>query len=235
MFNQYRIVSILFSLIFLSILLMLTPVHGQPIVQLIMEPPDKLIYIGLEPQQIWIFPRTDERNVQFEWKSKGPGELKIEEGGVGGIYNVPDHIDGLSAEVVITVTVTNNKGETTTDSVTFTLKAIPPTPTPTPIPITIRQVHLKDAETSLLEPTYSVKPGETITITTDITKPSDSNVTVKYSTIYGKIVPHKQGITYTAPDNPGGRDIVTVKVVDGATNKLILPKIIKIKILNIPR
>lgn len=232
MFKQPRILLVLFSQVFLSILLMLHPVYGQPAVKLIMEPSEKVIRIGAEPQQIWIFPRTNERNVQFEWKSEGPGELKIEEGGVGGIYNLPDKIKGLTAKVSIAVTITNDKGETATDSVTFSLEAIPPTPTPTPVPISIRQIHLKNDENSIIEPTYSVKPGENINIVADITKPSASNAKVKYSAIYGQIVFHQQGVMYTAPNRPGGRDIVTVKVVDGATGKLILPKIIKIEILD---
>lgn len=219
--------------IFFSIVVILQqPVSGQPTVKIMTEPPDTVLRIGAEPHQIWIFPRTNEHNVQFEWKTEGPGEFKFEEGGVGGIYNVPEKIQGSKAQVNITVTITNNTGQTATDSVMFTLKAIAPVPTPTPVPLRIRQVRLTDTANDDIEPTYSVKPGERLTIKTDITKPSDSNAIVKYTSIYGKIVSDQKGATYTAPNKPGGRDIVTVKVVDGKTGKLIIPKIIKIKILD---
>jgi hypothetical protein len=77
-----------------------------------------------------------------------------------------------------------------------------------------------------MNPSYFLDAGETVTIAVEMAKPADHEVVVECKAIRGSVT----GMTYTAPNNPGGKDMVTVKALDKTTQKIIFQKTIQIQI-----
>jgi hypothetical protein len=212
-------------------------VDAQPTVTLTVDPEIQVISLGLGPTEIQLTARVDQEfNVEYGWRFNGPGELVGDTTGPGVFYIPPEKIDGKAAQVDITVEVIDDKGNKTARNVTFTLVPPEPPPTPTPIPtptpvspIRIGDMVLKDQQNTIMNPTYEIKPGEPITIEVKILGPSDRNLTIDCTAIRGKVEVEQGEITYTAPDKPGGKDMVTVKAVDSDTGKVIVQKVIKIQ------
>ena len=100
---------------------------------------------------------------------------------------------------------------------------IPPTATPIPTsgPLSIRKVTLRDENgliVSLIEGKYSVKAREKIRLEIDVENPSNHKISMTYNAIKGKV--EANGV-YIAPDNPGEKDIVTIRAEDRDAGKII--------------
>lgn len=96
-----------------------------------------------------------------------------------------------------------------------------PTATPTPdIPTRIQQILLKTKDE-----TYYVAPGETVMLAVEISKPAQSKVKLESMAIRGIItIEDDLQILYTAPEKPGTKDIITIKVVDQETGDVLVQK-----------
>ncbi|MBD3308035.1 hypothetical protein GF348_16755 [candidate division KSB3 bacterium] len=101
----------------------------------------------------------------------------------------------------------------------------PPTPAPTAVP-SIARVILRDQEGFIIHEdgnrTYWVKPGERITIQIDIAGPSADRVKIEYRAIRGDVqLADNNSAVYTASDKPESKDVVTLKILDTMTNKIL--------------
>ncbi len=229
MYKIHQIFLVLFFLIFLLTSLIFSDVYAQPTVKLEIYPDIPEIPIGVI-SQICIIARSSEENIIFKWDKKGPGKFREEKTRFIRIYEAPENIDGESKRVTITVTMINDDLEEIADDVTFTLTS--KTIIPTPVPISIRKVYLKERDDTIINPIYVVEPGESVTIAVEITSPSNRNIGVEYTAIFGKVEESSQQgeIIYTAPKNPGGKDIVTVRAVDKDTDEILVQEIVNITI-----
>lgn len=131
---------------------------------------------------------------------------------------------------------------------TFTPTATPlatptsyPTPTPTLIPTStpspiltaipneefrIKEVVIADAESKRIEPIndiYSVKLGETITITVNFTNPYNYEIGVIWTTRHGDVPPAVDETTNTYTARKSRVDHVIIKVRDKETGKSLAP------------
>ncbi len=110
---------------------------------------------------------------------------------------------------------------------------IPPTVTPTPF-ARIIQVVFKDAGGNFIPEVggkFSVKPLENVNVDVELEKrPENVQVTIDYRPAYGEIV---SSSTYIAPDKPGGRDLITIKVFNKTTNEMLTQTAAKIKIIDV--
>jgi hypothetical protein len=106
------------------------------------------------------------------------------------------------------------------------------TSTPKPPEVKIQNVMLKDQNSAiipLVNDTYSVKPQETVTLTTEVEGASSArSVKVTYYTVLGKI--GADGV-YTAPNKPGSIDLLTIKVVERNTGSVLAQRTLKMKII----
>jgi hypothetical protein len=100
-----------------------------------------------------------------------------------------------------------------------------PMPTPTPGPI-IGEISLKAKDNTIMNPIYFLSGGEIVTLAVEMTKPADHEVAVECKVIRGSV----SGMIYTAPQTPGGKDMITVKALDKTTQKIIFQKTIQIQI-----
>jgi hypothetical protein len=111
---QKRFVAVI--LIILHMLILCGKTSGADLtVKLMLSLEKTEIYAGSDP--IALTAVTRGMNVQLTWKLVGPGH--IEGTGIAVIYVVPDHIEGESAEAVITVTAKDKTGREVTDTVKF--------------------------------------------------------------------------------------------------------------------
>ena len=74
---------------------------------------------------------------------------------------------------------------------------------------------------------YSLKPHETVTIWPELDNPSNLDVKIEYTPAVGTM----NANTYIAPDKPGRRDMITLKVFDNTTGKKMFDTVITIKII----
>jgi hypothetical protein len=230
-------VCLIFSLISgIGLVLLSSNASTQPVVEVHVEPDIRTLYVGSGIQDILLEARVSDPNVHFTWKLEGPGELLGETDSPGNIYSLPERIEGDSAQVIITLTVTDQQGYEITRNVTFEILPEPPTPTPTPsptptptptptpdIPTRIQQILLKTKDE-----TYYVAPGETVMLAVEISKPAQpaqSKVKLESKAIRGIItIEDQKQIFYTAPEKPGTKDIITIKVVDQETGDVLVQK-----------
>lgn len=212
------------------------PVNAQSGVEILIEPDIRTISLE-NPIEITLMARTARQDDKLLWQLEGPGEIQGKKTDSGIIYVTPSTITGASAEAVVTLTVRAEGEEETQTSVTFTLKAPEPTPTPEPsptptptpepiatptpeVPTRIQQILLKTKDE-----TYYVAPGETVTLAVEISKPAQSQVKLECTAIRGIItIEDQQQIFYTAPEKPGTKDIITIKVVDQETGDILVQK-----------
>lgn len=227
------VACVVISLSFLC--MFVNKVYAQLQVELVLDPePEKnTLHLGLEPKEIWIEARLSERTVKLIWNVDGPGEFKTLEGGIGGIYTIPEQITNVSAKVTITATVTNDRGDTTKNSVTLDL--IAPSPNPIPLP-TSTPVQVTIHRTLLQHERFYLSPGETVVIFVDITNPSKHHVKVKCAAVKGKVectVAQEESveIQYTSPDKPG-KEMLEVQIIDSESGE-VEHTLIKIEILDI--
>lgn len=99
-----------------------------------------------------------------------------------------------------------------------------------PPEIGIREVVLKDTSgtpVSLVKGAYSLDPGQKVTITVDIRNLPGDDLKITYLATRGQI---GADATYIAPNAPGSRDIVTIRVVENNTKQIIYQEYIRITI-----
>jgi len=89
----------------------------EPAIRLIVNPSKTDVYLGSDP--IALTAKMKGKNLTYEWKLLGPGE--IEGKGSSVFYVLPEKIEGESAQALITVTVKDEAGEAITESVTFNI------------------------------------------------------------------------------------------------------------------
>ena len=177
------------------------------------------------PKQIALTTEVESLDMRFEWSLKGPGELKGDTTNPGVLYSPPAQLsDASGAQAAITVEVIDQEGKKMTDSVSFTLI---PGELPAPLSPKIGALSVKEKDT-IMNPTYNVKPGATLTIAADITRPADRQITLDGSAIVGaiKLDAKNDRISYTAPKDTEELDMVTLKLVDAATNEVVFQQLI---------
>ncbi len=104
-----------------------------------------------------------------------------------------------------------------------------PSPTAAPSPIlipSIGKVIFRDQEGFIIlagaNETYRVKPGKKISLHTEIADSSSEAVEVEYSAIRGDVQrTGSANATYIAPDIPESKDLITLKIVDVRTKKIL--------------
>ncbi len=228
--NMDRILVIGCVFALLSTVLGFDNVCAEVEVRLITRPSNaQNIPIRPDPKPIAIMAQITEenQNLQYEWLlEEGQGELKGAEKKSAIVMYVPP-TEGAPTEVTITVNVKDEATTIASENITFNLLAPTPTPTPTPtstptptptptpIPLRIIDVPLKDLENIPVEPIYELASGASVIIEAEFTGPSDHEIIVEYSAVFGTFESRKQGWEmYTVPEMPGGQDIITVKVLD---------------------
>ena len=226
--RKYQIV--VFAVILMSKLMVGSPVDAQNVFIKTSPKTTKIdIYQESEsqPKQIALTTETiDEPGLSFKWNLVGPGELKGPLTNPGIFYIPPNNLSSPAEQTTVTVEVTDNKGRKMTASITFVLarKEVPPPPQ-----IRIRAVQLKENNT-IMNPTYIINPGATISIETEVTKPEERNIKVDCSVISGKVNVDEQQITYIAPNTHGEIDMITLKAIDTDTNEVVFQKLIVIQL-----
>jgi hypothetical protein len=100
-----------------------------------------------------------------------------------------------------------------------------PTPKPPTGPLQIAQVALKTKNE-----TYYVRPAETVLLPITILPAGKTEVHLECAAIRGLIKIEQERIVYTAPEKPGTKDIVTIKVTDSATGESV-QKAVKINVI----
>ena len=107
------------------------------------------------------------------------------------------------------------------------------TPVDTPSTPTISDYSIKKLEISdlqdgssihPLEGVYYIKHGRTVLVSIE------PDLNIECTAIYGKITVNGE-IHYTVPDEPGGLDMLTIKVIDDNLRKVVTQKVITIQIL----
>lgn len=237
--KQYRMFFAVFAFVFFSILLVFSNGYAQlPVVKIELEPDIQVIYIGDPEKQnidlkdgvLIMVDYTDSR-LKFEWSLDGPGKLDGNKTESAIFYVPPTEISERSTEATVVLTVTDHQERTTTLQEKFTIIQPPviPTPTPTPTPsFGIRQVLLTDTGGTIMNPTYFISPGETVTIDVKVTESAAPDAKIECTAIRGKVELVQEEITYTAPNNPESRDMITIKATD--KEGAIVQTIIKIQI-----
>ena len=76
---------------------------------------------------------------------------------------------------------------------------------------------------------YVLKPDERVTLKVEVQGSAKNNVKFEYVTTRGKM---ESGSIYIAPDEPGRRDLITIRAVDSNTREMIAQAMIKIKIID---
>lgn len=208
-----------------------SPAHAQA-VKIITYPQTNTIDIFQNsepsPKKVIITTETDGQGLTFEWKLNGSGKLEGDLGNPGVAYIPSENITSPVEQAVITVEVTDKEGKKANDSIMFILTA---KELPLPPQVQIHAVHVKDKnKNTIMNPTYLLNPGATVTLEADITKPAGRNIGVGCTATFGEVKINGQQILYTAPNEPGGIDMVTVKAIDNDTNEVIDQKLIVIKI-----
>jgi hypothetical protein len=89
----------------------------DPGIKLVINPSKTDVYLGSGP--IALTARVKGKNLEYEWKLLGPGELEGKGSSV--FYILPEKIEGDSEQALITVTVKDKTGEEVTESVTFNI------------------------------------------------------------------------------------------------------------------
>ncbi len=207
---------------------------AQPVVEIVVTPDIQEITLGAGLTEILLMAQLDDPQAECVWSLDGPGQFTGDPTDQGLFYIPPEEIKEPTARVTIVVIVTDKEGNKATKSRVFTLKSPTPTPIPsptsTPFPPGIHDMVIKGEQGTIMNPTYEIKPGETITIEVKITSPPDRKLKVDCTAIRGKVEVDQGKITYTAPNKLGGKDMLTVKAVDSDTGKAIVQKVIKIQI-----
>lgn len=226
--KQSQTFFVLFMLM-LSLLLVCKPVYAQA-VKITTYPQTNTIDIfqngESSPKKIAITTETDGTGLTFEWRLNGSGKLEGDLGSPGIAYIPPEKIAPPVEQTTIMVEVTDNEGKKANDSVMFILavKELPPPPQ-----VQIQTVTVKDKNT-IMNPTYLLNPGATVTIEAGITKPVGRNIGIGCTATFGEVQINGQQILYTAPNEPDGIDMVTIKALDNDTNEVVVQKLIMIKI-----
>ncbi len=86
-------------------------------IKLVVNPSKTDVYLDSDP--IALTARVKGKNLEYEWKLLGPGELEGKGSSV--FYILPEKIEGDSEQALITVTVKDESGEEVTESVTFNI------------------------------------------------------------------------------------------------------------------
>lgn len=212
--------------------------EAQLSVTLEIDPAIRVITLDAVPQEVLIIAKPSQEQVYFAWQLDGPGELKGDVTDPGIFYIPPHEISDAAKQVEISVKVTDGTGTEKVEKIIFTLmnptptpSPTPPAPTPTPVPVQIQQIMLKDAQETIMNPTYEIGRGKTLSLDVDVSHPENRHVEVKCAAIRGTIDYYKDKIIYTAPNQLGANDMITVKVVDSESSNAIIQKVIKIKIV----
>ena len=191
-----------------AIVLSLSNVYAQPIVELVADPDIQTLRIGGRIEEIFLTARIEEQHVKLRWMLEGPGKIEGDITSPGILYIVPDSIDSESTKVIITVVVIDIRGNELKKSVSFTLVSptapiIPEiTPTPEPAPLTVpTDIHplLKEKDGTIIKPTYFVEPGGSISVDIGFAIPLEPHIQIECTAIFGKVQQcNKQEILYRA-------------------------------------
>lgn len=116
--------SLKFSIVVVVIVSYVTLLFGTgyaapPTVKLIVNPNKTDVYVGSDP--VALTAKATGAGVKFKWELQGPG--KIEGTGSAIFYNIPDKIEGESAQAIVTITVTDEAGQEATETFTFNILA----------------------------------------------------------------------------------------------------------------
>jgi hypothetical protein len=225
--NIQRVLLMAGIIMFFSLGLGLCHTQAQTELLLITNPNIREIRLDDQerPPVIAIIAQTKEKNPQYAWNLYGPGKLEGDLTRPGVFYTPPDSIDGTSTQVVITVAVINAEKQVSFGNVglTFFAPTVTATPTPTPVKETSRiQIRqLRETKGTIIYPTYFVKPGSEVIIEVDQGSFSEPSLEVTYNAVFGTIEQRRQEVIYIAPNKSGSSDIITLRLVNQETGKIL--------------
>ena len=135
-----------------------------------------------------------------------------------------------------TYTYTPRPQPTARPTVAATIRpTVPSRPVLTTAPATevsIEKVALQDERKAFIpaiDGMHVVKPGERATLDVQLNVPAQDTIKFEYSAAFGTI---EADSAYIAPVKPGGKDLLTVKVVNKETGKLLAQRVVKIQIMS---
>ena len=140
---------------------------AQPTVKITLDPDIREIEIGSALKEIWVQAEVTGNNPKLTWKFEGPGSFQ--EMTLGGIYSIPQQIDGQTAQAALTVDAVDADGKAAQDRVTLTLKSSISEPTATPTVTPTATSTAEPTATPTVEPTATPTAEPTATPTAEPT------------------------------------------------------------------
>ena len=140
---------------------------AQPTVKIALDPDIRDIEIGSALKEIWVQAEVTGNNPKLTWKFEGPGSFQ--EMTLGGIYSIPQQIDGQTAQATLTVDAVDAYGNAAQDRVTLTLKSSISEPTATPTAEPTATPTAEPTATPTAEPTATPTAEPTATPTAEPT------------------------------------------------------------------
>jgi len=225
------------------------PGLAKPQIELVLDPapPEMQVQIATA-REIWIEARVSEPLTDVKWKVSGAGEFQPLDGGMGGIYRVPERLENAAQQAVVTMTAKTAKGEAATASVTLNLIAPEPTPAPSPIPTIAPTATPAPTPTPIPQPIqlqysfirqekFFVQAGQATIIGVQLANPSNLPFQVQCSALKGKAECAAQEnasatiaeIRYAAPKE-AGKDMLEIQITD-TQNGASLRQAVKIEVL----